>query len=108
MWHDGGAQLNNEGYHASGLPIETPGIAFPNENKTLSGWWEIYFPGLRMKVVTRQVDIGPKKPVIDLSAPLAFEMFGTPGRLVDHSNWKATYLGKELPDGKREGVVKET
>ncbi len=105
-WHDGGAQANREGTYASGLPIETPGMAFPNEHGTLGGWWEVDFPELKIKVIARQVDIGPKKPVIDLSAPLAFAMFGSPNKVPDHSPWTATYLGHALPDGKTAGITK--
>ncbi len=105
VWRDGGAEINGEGPYASGLPIETPGIAFPNEHGTLGGWWEIRFPALKKTVVARQVDIGPKKPVIDLTAPLAFSMFGLRIKIVDHSPWMAHYLGHSLPDGKREGVT---
>ena len=103
-WHDAGAQENGEGAYASGLPIETPGIALPNDHGTLGGWWQMDFPKLRMAAVVRQVDVGPKKPVVDLSAPLAHEMFGTPGRMPDHSPWTATYLGRTLPAGKTAGV----
>jgi hypothetical protein len=106
VWHDAGAQMNNEGPYASGLPISTPGIAFPNNGGTLGGWWEIEFKGLGMTVVARQVDIGPKKPVVDLSAPLAYAMFGVPSRLVDSSPWVATYLGQKLSGNEQEGVTK--
>lgn len=106
VWHDSGAQANGEGAYASGLPIETPGIALPNHGGTLGGWWRVAFPRLGMTATVRQVDVGPETGVIDLSAPLAFKMFGSPGALVDHSPWTATYLGKTLPDGEAEGVVK--
>ena len=107
VWHDVGAEMNGEGAYASGLPIFTLGMAFPNEHKTLGGWWEVHFPELKMNVVARQVDVGPKKPLIDLSAPLAFVMFGSPSKVVDHSPWTATYFGHVLPDGKKPGVTKE-
>jgi hypothetical protein len=59
-----------------------------------------------MTAIIRQIDIGPKKPVVDLSAPLAFAMFGASGLVADHSPWTATYLGRTLPDGKIEGVIR--
>ncbi len=107
IWHDANAQFNNEGGNASGLPIETPGIAFPNNDLTLGGWWEIDFSVLRMVVVTRQVDIGPKKPVIDLSAPLAYQMFGSSKHIVDYSPWTATYLGKHKQEDQEDSIVRK-
>lgn len=104
VWHDAGAERNGEGPYASGMPIETPGIAFPNDRNTLRGWWEVAFPHLGKTVVARQIDVGPKKPVIDLSAPLAYLMFRSPSALVDHSPWTATYLGINMPEGKVAGV----
>jgi len=105
VWHDAGAERNGEGYYAAGVPIETHGIAFPNDHGTLRGWWEVDFPRLGKTVIARQIDVGPKKPVIDLSAPLAYAMFGSPAAVVDHSPWTATYLGFTLPDGKVPGVI---
>lgn len=104
-WYDTGAERNNEGTNAAGVSITMPGIAFPNINGTLGGWWEVVFSDLCMKIVVRQIDIGPKKPVIDLSAPLAFEMFGSP-YFPDHSPWAATYLGKTLSAENPSGVFK--
>lgn len=101
VWHDAGAQANGEGTYASGLPIETLGIALPNHGGTLGGWWRVDFPHIGMTITVRQVDIGPETGVIDLSAPLAFEMFKTPNAIVDRSPWTATYLGASVPDGVR-------
>lgn len=98
LWHDAGAERNGEGPYASGLPIETAGIAFPNENHTLGGWWRLEFSHLNKTVVVRQVDVGPKKPVVDLSAPLAYELFKTPGGVPDFSGWVATYIGQHPDD----------
>jgi hypothetical protein len=107
VWHDAGAERNRDGEYASNLPLDTPGIAFPNDKWTLSGWWEVRFPRLGKTVVARQIDIGAKKPVIDLSAPLAYAMFKSQDAMVDHTPWSATYLGINLPEGKSPGVAKD-
>ena len=107
VWHDAGAERNGEGYYAANVPIESPGIAFPNDHGTLRGWWQVAFPALNKMVIARQIDVGPKKPVIDLSAPLAYAMFGSQDAMVDHSPWTATYLGINLPEGKVSGILQD-
>ena len=113
VWHDAVAQADNEGPYASGMTLDdTLGIALPNRSGTLGkwtlgGWWKVTFPDLKVTATIRQVDIGPDTGVIDLNAPLAYAMVGSPGALVDRSQWTASYLGSSLPDGETEGVVKE-
>jgi hypothetical protein len=105
VWHDRGAEENGEGGNASGLLISVPGIALASHS-TLSGWWMVTLPDGR-RVVTQQIDIGPGGEDIDLSAPLAYILYGSPDK-VDAGNWSATYLGKTLPLGIVPGVQKET
>lgn len=97
VWHDLGAETNEEGPYASGAPIQTPGIAFPNNGHTLGGFWRVLMPRLNIEMVVRQVDVGPTLPVIDLSAPLAYLLFTTPGGVPDFTPWSAEFLGHELP-----------
>ena len=107
QWYDRGAFNNGEGPNASGLPFETPGFAFHNENHTLGGWWQIDIPDIKKRIITRQTDIGPRKPVIDLNAMLAFELFGTEMKADanDSHQWTITYLGKQLPNNVKEGIT---
>lgn len=102
-WYDKGAEGNGEGTNASGLPFETPGFAFHNEHHTCGGWWQIDIPSIKKRIITRQTDIGPKKPVIDLNAMLAFKVFETEDKVEDH-DWTITYLSPRLPDGVKEGI----
>lgn len=103
-WHDEGAQAGNEGPYASGLSIATPGIALPDIFRTFGGWWKVTMPRQNIEMVVRQVDVGPIKPVIDFSAPLAFMLFTTEGNFPDHTPWIAEFLGHKLPDGVDAGI----
>lgn len=105
VWHDGGAEANGEGPYASGLPIETPGIALPNNGDSLGGYWHVLMPRMNIEMVVRQVDVGPNKPVIDLSAPLAFLLFTTPGDVPDYTPWSAEFIGHELSPDVRAGIT---
>jgi hypothetical protein len=107
QWVDKGAMDRNEGPYASGLPLDTLGIALPNHHGTLRGWWKLDFPQLAIIATIRQVDVGPDTGVVDLCAPLAHALFKRPERLPDHTPWQATYLGMKLPDGAKEGIVRE-
>jgi hypothetical protein len=102
-WFDIGAWRNHEGENASGLPIDTSGIALPNIYHTLGGWWRVNFINLKKYVITQQVDVGPNKGVVDLSAPLAYQLFGAPER-VNRGPWNADYIGKELPSNLKAGI----
>lgn len=99
-WHDTGAERNREGDNASGFPMDTPGIALPNHHGTLGGWWRVDFPLLGIFVITRQVDVGPDKSVVDLSAPLAYKIFGSETK-IGAGPWHAYYLGGDTdqPEG---------
>jgi len=98
VWFDSGAHNNKEGPFASGLPYNTPGIALPNYNHTLGGWWRVTMPRQNVSMVVVQVDIGPSG-VIDLSAALAYLLFTKPADVPDYTPWRAEYLGRELPEG---------
>lgn len=105
VWHDAGAEAGGEGPYASGLPIETPGIALPNQDHTLNGWWHVIMPRQNIEMVVKQVDVGPLKPVIDLSAPLAHLLFTTPGGVPDYTPWSAEFLGHDLPPDIYAGIT---
>lgn len=98
VWHDRGAEAANEGENASGVPISRPGVALPNSYRTLGGWFHIEMPRIHISMVVQHIDIGPHRPVIDLSAPLAHIMFETPDRVIDYTPWSAEFIGAHLPE----------
>lgn len=105
VWHDAGAEANGEGPYASGLPIQTPGIALPNVGSTLGGFWHVMMPRQNIEMVVKQVDVGPLNPVIDLSAPLAHLLFTTPNGVPDYTPWSAEFLGHALPTNVFAGIT---
>lgn len=112
-WHDIGAEEGHEGAYASGLPfldhdgVATLGIALPNllvdGVHTLGGWWQVGMPRLYKNFTVRQLDIGPLN-VIDINAPLAFELFKSQSNFPDYTPWQSTFLGHVLPAGETEGI----
>jgi hypothetical protein len=103
VWFDRSAKKLHEQENASGLPIDVPGVALPGR-KTLEGWWLITLPD-GQKVVTQQVDIGPRgKGVLDLNAALASQFYDRPQDVT--GKWSAVYLGRKLPDDISPGLQK--
>lgn len=96
-WLDRGARDGHEGpYALQGTPIGTEGFAISNHS-TLGGYFRLTIPHYKIDTIERQIDIGPKKPVIDLSAALAFKLFGSQSNFPDYSDWKLEYIGLTLP-----------
>jgi CII-binding regulator of phage lambda lysogenization HflD len=103
-WTDTSAQRRGEGYHASGLPISTPGIATVGEGG-LGHYYSVTLPDGRV-AITRKTDIGPPNTV-DINAALASQAYpGGPGAFPSGRGARATarYLGKTLPEGVSEGI----
>jgi hypothetical protein len=103
IWIDTEARLNGEGRNASGIDFNIPGIALPNHHHTLGGWWRVNFINLKKYTITQQVDVGPDTGVVDLNAPLAYQLFGSPEK-VNRGPWNADYIGKELPPNLKAGI----
>lgn len=98
VWHDEGAEENHEGPFASGLPWDTPGIALP-DHSILRQWCRVSMPRQSIVAVVRCVDIGPRHPVLDLTAPLAHLLFTSLANFPDYTPWTVDVLGPELPEG---------
>ena len=77
-WTDYGAQRLREGPHASGLPSTTPGFATPGRGD-LGNWFAVRGPDGRT-AYAQKTDIGPPG-VVDLNAPLASRMYGSPAAI---------------------------
>lgn len=93
VWYDRGAELNGEGAFASGMPYDTPGIAVPNNYRTLGELILLELPDIGIKIRTYHVDVGPRWNVVDCSSRLAYLLFKTEGNFKDYSAWKLTPLG---------------
>jgi hypothetical protein len=102
VWHDASAERRNEGPYASGLPANTPGVALPNK-ETLGEWVKITLPDGRV-VVTQQVDIGPSGGILDISAPLAAQLYLDGPSTIKPGPWIAERIGRELPSGVNPGI----
>ncbi len=103
VWDDSGARNNNEGFNASGLPSDTPGIALSN-HETLGDWVKITLPDGRI-VVTQHVDMGPPG-VMDISGPLADQLYPDGPDTIQQGHWKVERIGKDLPSGITPGIQK--
>jgi hypothetical protein len=100
--HDPGAQ----GTPASGVPISHPGIAIYNPH-TLGGYWLVKMPNGRQAVL-QQTDLGPAPSTgrkIDFTYSALPELGYTEHNFPTDSHASATYLGKTLPPGVKEGAT---
>lgn len=96
-WFDKGASDGREGpYALQGTPIDTEGFAISNRG-TLGGYFQFRIPKKGIDRIIRQIDIGPRKPVIDLSAPLAYALFGSKDNFPDWADWRLDYIGMHEP-----------
>lgn len=98
VWHDEGAEENHEGSFASDLPYNTPGIALPDHG-VLRQWCRVSMPRQNIVAVVRCVDIGPRHPVLDLTAPLAHLLFTSQENFPDYTPWVVEPLGPDLSEG---------
>lgn len=96
QWYDKGAADRKEGAYAlQHTPIGTEGFAIPGHG-TLGGYFRLTIPEFKIDTTVRHIDIGPGN-VIDLSAPLAYKLFQSKGKMPDHSNWRLEFIGRDLP-----------
>lgn len=100
VWTDGGARGNDEGTYASGLPYNTPGIALPDRS-TLGWWCRVSLPRQNALIILRHVDIGPRKPVLDITAQAAFILFTKRANFPDFTPWAVDPVGLHLPEGEQ-------
>lgn len=97
-WIDRRAAGGHEGAYASGLPYNTPGIALPARD-TLRWWCRVSLPRQNLLCVVRHVDVGPRHPVLDCTAPFAYMMFTTQDNFPDYTPWIVEPIGLDLPEG---------
>ena len=102
-WADAQARARGEGYHASRLPITTPGFASAGRGG-LGHWYEVALPDGR-KFVTQKTDVGPPG-VVDLNAALASQAYPRGPQSMPQGQASARYLGRNLPEGMRPGLQK--